>query len=61
MVLLPERTWTPVHQNKARAPWAISVLTTVVVAVAYFLSARLSLVLLEEPDGVAVFWPALVS
>jgi PAS domain S-box-containing protein len=28
------------------------------VAVAYFLAARLSLALLEKPDGVAVFWPA---
>lgn len=28
------------------------------VAIAYFLSARLSLALLEKPDGVAVFWPA---
>src|SRR5579862_2463350 len=26
--------------------------------VAYFLAARLSLALLEKPDGVAVFWPA---
>ena len=25
---------------------------------AYFLAARLSLILLTEPDGVAVFWPA---
>ncbi|WP_456802178.1 ATP-binding protein [Bradyrhizobium sp. USDA 4474] len=29
-----------------------------VVAAAYFLAARLSLFLLAEPDGVAVFWPA---
>jgi PAS domain S-box-containing protein len=28
------------------------------VAIAYFLAARLSLVLLEKTDGVAVFWPA---
>jgi PAS domain S-box-containing protein len=28
------------------------------VALAYFLAARLSLVLLTQPDGVAVFWPA---
>ena len=33
-------------------------LPTVVVAIAYFLAARLSLFLLAEPDGVAVFWPA---
>src|SRR6516165_10805624 len=30
----------------------------VAVGIAYFLSARLSLFLLTEPDGVAVFWPA---
>jgi len=30
----------------------------VIVAIAYFLSARLSLLLLTKPDGVAVFWPA---
>ncbi len=30
----------------------------VVVAVVYFLAARLSLSLLTKPEGVAVFWPA---
>jgi len=30
----------------------------IAVAIAYFLAARLSLVLLTKPDGVAVFWPA---
>ncbi len=30
----------------------------VIVGIAYFLSARLSLALLTKPDGVAVFWPA---
>lgn len=30
----------------------------VIVGVAYFLSARLGLFLLTQPDGVAVFWPA---
>ena len=30
----------------------------VAVGIAYFLAARLSLVLLTKPDGVAVFWPA---
>jgi signal transduction histidine kinase len=30
----------------------------VALGVAYFLSARLSLLLLAQPDGVAVFWPA---
>lgn len=35
-----------------------SIALTIVVGVAYFLSARLSLFLLTQPDGVAVFWPA---
>jgi PAS domain S-box-containing protein len=35
-----------------------SVVLAVMVGIAYFLSARLSLVLLTNPDGVAVFWPA---
>jgi signal transduction histidine kinase len=38
--------------------WTSSVGITIAVAVAYFLAARLSLYLLTEPDGVAVFWPA---
>ena len=33
-------------------------MATIAVAIAYFLSARLSLALLEKPDGVAAFWPA---
>ena len=31
---------------------------TIAVGITYFLAARLSLALLTEPDGVAVFWPA---
>jgi PAS domain S-box-containing protein len=59
MVLLSERIWAAVRDPEARPPpWAISVVATVAVAIAYFLSARLSLALLEKPDGVAVFWPA---
>lgn len=42
----------------AAAPWTAPVVTTVAVMTAYFLAARLSLALLEKPDGVAVFWPA---
>lgn len=38
--------------------WINSVTLTVVLAVTYLLAARLSLVLLTKPDGVAVFWPA---
>jgi PAS domain S-box-containing protein len=57
--LLSEGIWAAVREPKARPwPWAISVVATVAVAIAYFLSARLSLALLEKPDGVAAFWPA---
>ena len=44
----------------ARNPLAsvAGVSSTVAIAVAYFFGARLSLVLLEPVDGVAVFWPA---
>ena len=38
--------------------WVGSIGLTIAVAVTYFLAARLSLALLTEPDGVAVFWPA---
>ena len=37
---------------------AADVISTVGVALAYFVTARLSLALLEPVDGVAVFWPA---
>src|SRR5579871_5783616 len=43
-------------ESKQRLVW--SVWLAVIVGVAYFLSARLSLFLLTQPDGVAVFWPA---
>jgi PAS domain S-box-containing protein len=39
-------------------PWGRSIGLAVAVGVAYFLAARLSLLLLTKPDGVAVFWPA---
>jgi PAS domain S-box-containing protein len=38
--------------------WQNGVGLAIVVAVAYFVGARLSLALLTKPDGVAVFWPA---
>jgi PAS domain S-box-containing protein len=38
--------------------WARSIGLAVLVSVAYFLAARLSLALLTKADGVAVFWPA---
>ena len=55
--LLPER-WSALRQPTLRPRWAIAVVASLAVAVAYFLSARLSLFLLEKSDGVAVFWPA---
>ena len=59
MALLSEQIWAAVRDPKATPPsWVLSVLATVAVAIAYFLSARLSLALLEKPDGVAAFWPA---
>jgi integral membrane sensor domain MASE1 len=39
-------------------PWIGAVGLAVAVGFAYFFAARLSLALLAEPDGVAVFWPA---
>ncbi len=38
--------------------WLTSVALAAAVGFAYFLAARLSLFLLTQPDGVAVFWPA---
>jgi PAS domain S-box-containing protein len=38
--------------------WSGSITLAVAVGITYFLSARLSLFLLTQPDGVAVFWPA---
>ena len=58
MVLLPERMWSPARLPIARSPWATFAVATFGVAIAYFLAARLSLALLAQPDGVAVFWPA---
>jgi signal transduction histidine kinase len=38
--------------------WAGPIGIAVAVGIVYFLAARLSLVLLTKPEGVAVFWPA---
>ena len=38
--------------------WAGPIKLAVAIGVTYFIAARLSLALLTEPDGVAVFWPA---
>jgi PAS domain S-box-containing protein len=57
-----ETLGTPARQIviSARRPLAIgaSLLLAIGLAVIYFVTARLSLVLLEPTDGVAVFWPA---
>jgi signal transduction histidine kinase len=42
----------------ASRQWIYLAGLTVTLALAYFLAARLSLLLLTKPDGVAVFWPA---
>jgi PAS domain S-box-containing protein len=38
--------------------WVGAIGLAIAIGIAYFLAARLSLVLLTKPDGVAVFWPA---
>jgi PAS domain S-box-containing protein len=59
MILSSEGIWAAVREPKARLPpWATSGVIMVAVGIAYFLAARLSLALLEKPDGVAAFWPA---
>src|SRR5215469_17919228 len=39
-------------------PWAGAIGLAIVVGIPYLLLALLSLALLAEPDGVALFWPA---
>jgi PAS domain S-box-containing protein len=51
-----EASILPVRQSAGAATWGFS--AAVAVATAYFLAAKLGLALLEEADGVAVFWPA---
>src|SRR5579864_488060 len=48
--------WYPDAGSTRR--WARSIGLAAAVGIAYFLAARLSLLLLTKPDGVAVFWPA---
>src|SRR5215471_15521756 len=46
-------------QNLTRAsPWISAVGLTGAVGITYFSAAQLSLTLLAEPTGVALFWPA---
>jgi PAS domain S-box-containing protein len=56
---LPEQVQgeLPVTRYSTRA-LVRSIVLSVLVGIAYFLAARLSLLLLTKPDGVAVFWPA---
>ena len=60
----PDEWWKALgitaKQMVARRPLAsgADVLLTFAVALAYFLTARLSLALLDPADGVALFWPA---
>lgn len=42
----------------ASRSWIYFAGLTIALGIAYFLAARLSLLLLTKPDGVAVFWPA---
>ncbi|MBR0774085.1 MASE1 domain-containing protein [Bradyrhizobium diazoefficiens] len=58
MALLSDRVVSPARQPVAWRTGIIFAVSTVAVAVVYFLAARLSLALLAQPDGVAVFWPA---
>jgi signal transduction histidine kinase/CheY-like chemotaxis protein len=42
----------------AGLPWVVSTAFAIALGIGYFLAARLSLALILEPDGVAVFWPS---
>jgi integral membrane sensor domain MASE1 len=55
----------PLHGQRQRSTaddlarrWVNSIWLAVAIGVAYFFAARLSVGLLLEPEGVAVFWPA---
>jgi PAS domain S-box-containing protein len=54
------RAWDHHHlqSHQLTLQWPGSIALAVAVGIAYFSAARLSLFLLTEPDGVAVFWPA---
>jgi integral membrane sensor domain MASE1 len=60
--MLQDLQWPVEHQLSIRAKptwrWVVSVGLAIAVGIAYYWAARLSLVLLTKPDGVAVFWPA---
>jgi PAS domain S-box-containing protein len=48
----------PRTQGDPIPPWISAIGLAIVVGIAYFFAARLSLALLDESDGVALFWPA---
>src|SRR5258705_6302691 len=52
------RLWTHGEASPSPASWMVPTGLVIALAGVYFLAARLSLVLLTKPDGVAVFWPA---
>jgi signal transduction histidine kinase len=53
----PEQAQSGVSASRDTTAWG-SLGLSVAIGITYFLAARLSLGLLTEPDGVAVFWPA---
>jgi PAS domain S-box-containing protein len=56
---VPEQTQSKLSATShSTQQWARLIGLAVLVGIAYFLAARLSLLLLTKPDGVAVFWPA---
>jgi PAS domain S-box-containing protein len=54
----PKRVQGKLAAGQAGGQWANWIGLSILIGVAYFLAARLSLLLLTKPDGVAVFWPA---
>jgi PAS domain S-box-containing protein len=56
---VPEQAQSKLSATRHSAQqWARLIGLSVLVGITYFLAARLSLLLLTKPDGVAVFWPA---
>jgi PAS domain S-box-containing protein len=56
---VPEQAQSKLSATRHSAQqWLWVIGLSVLVGIAYFLAARLSLLLLTKPDGVAVFWPA---
>ena len=57
----PKRVQEQVAARQPRQQWVNWIGLAVLVGVAYFLAARLSLLLLTKPDGVAVFWDRVLD